>query len=78
MQSHLAQRYKIENYVGRTFLNSKLCNKLLRYLLIIVHELKLKLGVYFAKKVGFFFLESGYLTYIYLLPKKWGVSEGHI
>ena len=54
MQSRLAQRYKIENYVGRTFLNSKLCNKLLRYLLIIAYELKLKLGVYFAKKVGFF------------------------
>ena len=53
MQSHLGQCDKIENYVGRTFLNSKLCNKLVA-LLIIVHELKLKLGVYFAKKVVFF------------------------
>ena len=60
--------YKIENYVGRTFLNSKLCKELvaLYNTYLTWTETKTR-GILRKKRV---FWESGYVTYIHCL-KKW-------
>ena len=66
--------YEIQNYVGRTFLNSKLCKNLVTLLISYRTWTEIKTMGIFCKKGGVFFGESGYLTYIYCL--KMGVSEG--
>ena len=60
--------YEIENYVGRAFLNSKLCKNLVALLISYRTWTEIKTMGIFCKKGGFF--GGIWISNIYLLPKK--------
>ena len=60
--------YKIENYVGRTFLNSKPCKKLVALLIAYPTWTETRTRIIFCKKGDFLRI---WICNISLLPKQW-------